>query len=115
MRSEILTLQKMGQIPNEEADDYLNDEIINLAETYRTLLEAIQKPQNIAEAEVLISLFPKDYFFDLEWDLLHCVETIYATISEEECLRIIQQCPSKKWKYILLKRLQNGKNKQSSG
>lgn len=114
MRLEILELQAMGQMPDEAADDYKNDQICELADKYRTLLETIQKPQNIKEAEILISLFPNEYFFHLEWDLLHCVETIYRSLSEEEVLNLINQCPSKEWKKILLRRVQNRKNKQQS-
>ncbi|OJX32664.1 MAG: hypothetical protein BGO86_10415 [Chryseobacterium sp. 36-9] len=106
MRTEILKLKEMDRMPDESGND---DESTNLlVEKYNQLLTTIQKPINIEEGKALISLFPETAFYDLQWDLLQLVESLYGNIDDKSYINIINECPSAEWKEALLNRYRNG-------
>lgn len=105
MRTEIVKLRELGRMPNETLDD---DESIDLLiEKYGELLDNIEKPLSYDEATVLISFFPENAFYDLQWELLHLIESVYSNSSDEEYIKLIEKCPSKEWQDILLMRFAN--------
>lgn len=105
MRTEFLKLKKIGRMPNESLDD--NESIDSLIRDYDDLLSSIELPLSYEEGKVLVSLFPDEAFYDLQWDLLKLVESLYGKITNDEYLSLIQECPSKEWKETLLTRFYN--------
>lgn len=105
MRTEFLKLKKIGRMPNESLDD--NESIDSLIRDYDDLLSSIELPLSYEEGKVLVSLFPEEAFYDLQWDLLKLVESLYGKITNDEYLSLIQECPSKEWKEALLTRFYN--------
>ena len=105
MRTEFLKLKKIGRMPNESLDD--NESIDSLIRDYDDLLSSIELPLSYEEGKVLVSLFPDVAFYDLQWDLLKLVESLYGKITNDEYLSLIQECPSKEWKEALLTRFYN--------
>jgi hypothetical protein len=106
MREEILKLQALGRMPTESIE---NDEsIVSLIEKYDELLTNIKKPLNYDEGLALIKLFPDGFFYDLHWDLLQLIESLYGKISNEKYLELISQCTSKEWNEMLINRYNNG-------
>ena len=94
-------------MPTETLDD---DESVDLlVEKYDELLSSIEKPISYDEGCVLVSLFPEEAFYDLQWDLLKLVESLYGNIKDEEYLNLINKCPSEEWKDGLLTRFNNAK------
>lgn len=92
-------------MPNESLDD--NESIDSLIRDYDDLLSSIELPLSYEEGKVLVSLFPDEAFYDLQWDLLKLVESLYGKITNDEYLSLIQECPSKEWKEALLTRFCN--------
>ena len=105
MRTEFLKLKKIGRMPNESLDD--NESIDSLIRDYDELLSSIKLPLSYEEGKVLVSLFPDEAFYDLQWDLLKLVESLYGKITNDEYLSLIQECPSKEWREALLARYNN--------
>lgn len=105
MRTEFLKLKKIGRMPNESLDD--NESIDSLIRDYDDLLSSIELPLSYEEGKVLVSLFPDEALYDLQWDLLKLVESLYGKITNDEYLSLIQECPSKEWKEALLTRFYN--------
>ena len=105
MRTEFLKLKKIGRMPNESLDD--NESIDSLIRDYDNLLSSIELPLSYEEGKVLVSLFPDEAFYDLQWDLLKLVESLYGKITNDEYLSLIQECPSKEWQEALLTRFYN--------
>lgn len=105
MRTEFLKLKEIGRMPNESLDD--NESIDSLIRDYDDLLSSIELPLSYEEGKVLVSLFPDEAFYDLQWDLLKLVESLYGKITNDEYLSLIQECPSKEWKEALLTRFYN--------
>ena len=105
MRTEFLKLKKIGRMPNESLDD--NESIDSLIRDYDDLLSSIELPLSYEEGKVLVRLFPDEAFYDLQWDLLKLVESLYGKITNDEYLSLIQECPSKEWKEALLTRFYN--------
>lgn len=92
-------------MPNKSLDD--NESIDSLIRDYDDLLSSIELPLSYEEGKVLVSLFPDEAFYDLQWDLLKLVESLYGKITNDEYLSLIQECPSKEWKEALLTRFYN--------
>jgi hypothetical protein len=84
-----------------------NESIDSLIRDYDDLLSSIELPLSYEEGKVLVSLFPDEAFYDLQWDLLKLVESLYGKITNDEYLSLIQECPSKEWKEALLTRFYN--------
>jgi len=109
MRTEVLELKAMGRMPDESLND--DEQTDRLVEQYDELLSAIEKPLTLQEGEVLISLFPDNAFYDLHWDLLQLIESLYGKVDNEQYLNLINTCPSAEWKEALLSRYQNALSK----
>ena len=105
MRTEILKLKEIGRMPNESLDD--NESIDSLIRDYDELLSSIKLPLSYEEGKVLVSLFPEEAFYDLQWDLLKLVESLYGKITNDKYHSLIQECPSKEWREALLARYNN--------
>jgi len=109
IRQQIIELQKMGRMPNESLND--DPSVDNIIEQYDQLLESIEKPISLNEGEILIKLFPENAFYDLQWTLLHLIESLFKVIEIENYENLIEKCPSTEWKETMKIRLENGKDK----
>lgn len=110
IRKEIKELEAIGRMP----DESISQNNIELIEKYEALLCNIKAPINFYEAEILIQLFPEKGLFGLEWTLLHLIETLYNSENKEQYKNLIQKCPSKEWKEILIKGIENALTRRCS-
>lgn len=112
MRKEFLELLKLGRMPNESIDD--DESVDSIIALYDSFLEKIILPISYEEGEVLISLFPDNAFYDLQWTLLKLVESLIKTVDNEKYRILINQCPSEEWKDSLSARFNNWIEKQNN-
>lgn len=74
MRSEVIELRKMGPLPSCKSVLASPDEEA-LVNKYGKLIASIVPPVTDAEARVLVGLFGPDECFEIEWPLIHLIET----------------------------------------
>lgn len=111
MREQILKLKAIGRMPTESDADDNDEKIDELIEQYDELISSVERPITLEEAEVLVSLFPDGFFYDMHWGLLHLFETCILSASEEEYQKLIDKCPSEEWRQNLQIRYENWKKK----
>lgn len=74
MRSEVIELGKLGPLPSDESVlDKPNGEA--LVSKYEELIRAIRPPVTDAEARVLVGILGPGECFEVEWTLIHLIET----------------------------------------
>jgi hypothetical protein len=100
VQKEIEELILLGKMP-EATDANLDEKIVK---KYEELLNKIAKPVSKEEAEVLILIFPEYSLFELEWTLLHIIESSYEKMTKKEYEELINKCSSKYWKALLINR-----------
>ena len=99
MKENVTNLVKLGKIPN---DSDMSDELFN---QYDELIQ-IDEPLTIEEAELLITLFSDDCD-DLNWGLLHTIETAFDADNIERYRALISKCNNAEFKEALETRLNN--------
>ena len=99
MKENIMELVKLGKIPN---DDDMSDEIFN---QFDELIQT-DEPLTFEEAGLLITLFSDDCD-DLNWGLLHLIESIDIHDNIERYRILISNCKNTEFKEILEIRLNN--------
>ena len=99
MKEKIIELVNLGKIPN---DNELSNEMFN---KYDELVQ-IDEKLTFEEAESIISLFSDDCY-DLNWGLLHLIETVDDQNNEERYRSLIARCNNAEFRDILEKRLNN--------
>lgn len=99
MRENIEKLLRMGRIPK---DDDMSDELFN---EYDSLIQ-VDYDLSYEEAECLITLFSDDCY-DLNWGLLHTIESVNFDEDTEKYRNLIQKCNNEEFREILCIRLQN--------
>ncbi|MFK6999549.1 hypothetical protein [Flavobacterium oreochromis] len=104
-RKEVLELKNLGVMPNH--DDDIHHSVI---EDFENKLNSVEKPLNKKEAELLITLFPKESCFGLEWTLLHLIESLFNQINLDDYEKLVSKCNSNEWRDLLEYRVQNWKN-----
>ena len=109
VRLEIEKLAQLGRMPNEGIDD--DESVDAIVEEYSELIEVIIPPLTFEEGQVLVRLFPETSFYDLQWDLLHLVETLYTNAGMEKYEAMIEKCQSTEWRETMEIRLSNGEKK----
>ncbi len=97
MQNPIAELAKLGQMPDSLAGDP-SSEIVG---RYDDLLSKVKTALTQEEVKVLISIFPKETMYEVEWSLLHLVET-YSGADYRE---LISECPSEEWRDTMIHRL----------
>ena len=100
MQENIRELEKMGPLPSYQTA--MQPGMSERVEGYTRLLLSIQKPVTDEEARVLARLFGPDDCFELEWTLVHLVETAPGW-PLWDCL----QDTSNEWIQMLRQRLEN--------
>ncbi len=98
MQTAIAKLLELGQLPPETTED------IALIQRWEATLATVSIPVNVAEAEVLCTLFGPDGCFGGAWTLLHLIET--ATDLSTEYLTHL---PNNEWVDLLLVGRENAK------
>lgn len=99
MKENVTELVKLGKIPN---DSDMSDELFN---RYDELIQ-IDEPLTFDEAELLITLFSDDCD-DLNWGLLHTIETVFDVDNTERYRMLISKCNNAEFREALETRLNN--------
>lgn len=109
MHENVAALLKLGRIPTDEISAELFEQYDSLLQTADAL--------TYEDAAALMSLFSdgdsddiSDESNDLNWALLHAVETVYAA-EPARYQALIGQCGSAAWKALLQTRLNNALKK----
>lgn len=73
MRGEIRQLESMGPLPSSQAVEQPG--VLEKVQRYTELLSSIEKPITDDEARTLAKLFSPDDCFELDWTLVHLIES----------------------------------------
>ena len=109
MQDAVLKVQKLG-VPPEGFEDCgfdVDEEIGQLWDDWVEAVDAIQRPVTWEEAEILIKCCPTDHMAEVEWTMLHCIESVFRPDAIEQFRSLIEKCNSDMMKDMLLQRLQN--------
>ena len=98
MKENVMRLETLGKIPND------NDMSNELFDQYDKLIQ-MDEALTFEEAEVLIKLFSDDCL-DLNWGLLHAIESV-DVIDIERYRELISKCNNPEFREILEIRLNN--------
>lgn len=99
MKENVMKLVNLGKIPN---GSEMSDELFN---QYDELIQ-IDEPLTFEEAELLITLFSDDCD-DLNWGLLHTIESVFDADNIERYRMLISKCNNAEFKETLETRLNN--------
>lgn len=105
MQQAIMELHRLGIMP----DSIKENPTEALVDSYERLLGEVKTPLTREEAMILISLFPENSMYEVEWSLLHLVETYLIENPAESAAyrQLISACSSQEWRETLLVRLDN--------
>lgn len=105
MQQAIMALRALGVMP----DSIKGNPSGALVDSYERLLGEVKTPLTQEEVMILISLFPEISMYEVEWSLLHLVETFLVENPAENAAyrQLISACPSQEWRETLLVRLDN--------
>ncbi|MCD8455093.1 hypothetical protein LNJ08_11895 [Tenacibaculum finnmarkense genomovar ulcerans] len=103
IQNSILELQSLGKMPNEYMDD--GEDVELLRKKYKECLASIKTPINFNEAKILITLFPDDIFYDLEYDIFSLIET-FSSSNINQYEDVIKKCNNSSYKELLISRLE---------
>ena len=111
MQDAVLKIQKLG-VPPEGFEDCgfdVDEEIGQIWDDWIEAVCAIQRPVTWEEAEILIKCCPTEHMAEVEWTMLHCIESVPAETAEEleRYRNLVERCNSDMMKDMLLQRLQN--------
>ena len=105
MKENVIALLKLGKIPD---SDKMSDELFW---QYENLLQSSEERLTFEEAESLIQLFSEDSdsddCWDLNWGLLHLIESVELGDNIEQYRNMIAKCNSSDFREILIQRLDN--------
>lgn len=109
MQDAVLKVQKLGVPPKgfEDWNPDINEEIVQLWNDWIKAVDDIQRPVTWEEAEILIKCCPVEPMSEVEWTMLHCIESVFNSDTIEQYRSLIEKCNSSMMKAMLLQRLQN--------
>lgn len=112
MQEAVLKLQKLGVPPEgfEDCDRDYGEETYQLWDDWVEAVGEVKRPITWEEAEILIKCCPTDHMAEVEWTMLHCIESVGDLEKTEEIERyrkLIEKCNSDMMRNMLLPRLQN--------
>lgn len=84
MQDTIIQLKALGQMP----DSLTGNPAGELVSKYDELLIKVKTPLTEEEVEALIGIFPESTMYEVEWTLLHLVET-YAVEAEQQQPQVV--------------------------
>lgn len=110
MQNAILELEALGQMPDSIEDNPATE----VVEKFDKLLDEIKLPLTQEEVKILINLFPKSSMYEVEWSLLHLVETylVETPSRNSEYKQLVSMCSSDEWRETLQVRLENWERKK---
>ena len=116
MQAAVLKIQKLG-VPLKGFEDWnpdIDEKIARLWDDQVKAVDDIQRPVTWEEAEILIECCPTEPMSEVEWTMLHCIESVFHrdTGKIEKYRNLIEKCNSSMMKELLLRRLQNYINKR---
>ena len=71
----------------------------------------VKTPLTEEEVEALIGIFPESTMYEVEWTLLHLVETYMKPELLSKYRNLISKCPSEEWRDTMKVRLDNWEKK----
>ena len=103
MRSEVIELGRLGPLPSHKSvlADPNGEALVN---RYGNLIASIKPPVTDAEARVLVGIFGPDECFEVEWRLVHLIETA-PNWPLSDCL----MDSGNEWIALLKQRVENAK------
>jgi len=101
----VLKIQKLG-VPPKGFEDGTADVAFDW-DGWIEAVGAIKRPITWEEAEILIKCCPTEPMAEVEWTILHCIESIFCPDAIEQFRSLIEKCNSDMMKDMLLQRLQN--------
>lgn len=108
MQAAVLKIQELGAPPEGfESDGPFDEETVRIWNEWIEAVDSIQRPVTWEEAEVLIKCCPTDYMAEVEWTILHGIESAFTPETIEQYRALIEKCNSDMMKEMLLTRLQN--------
>lgn len=109
MQDAVLKVQKLGVPPEgfEDCDNDYDEDVYQLWDDWVEAVCDIKRPVTWEEAEILIKCCPTDHMAEVEWTLLHCIESVFAPERIGQFRSLIEKCNSSMMKDMLLQRLQN--------
>ena len=109
MQDAVKKIQALGVPPEgfEDGDGTYDEATCQLWEDWVDAVDAIRRPVTWEEAEVLVRCCPTDHMAEVEWTMLHCIESAFAPDAIEPYRNLIETCNSEMMKEMLLTRLQN--------
>lgn len=110
MQNTILELRDLGRMP----DSIEENPAAEVVEKFDKLLGEVKTPLTQEEVGILINLFPKSTMYEVEWTLLHLVETYLIEVPSRssEYRHLIAMCSSDEWRETLQVRLDNWEKKR---
>lgn len=110
MQNAILELRALGRMP----DTIEENPTAEIVGKFDRLLGEVKPPLTQEEVAVLIDLFPKSTMYEVEWTLLHLVETCLreARLSSSAYRQFVARCPSDEWRETMQIRLDNWEKKR---
>jgi hypothetical protein len=109
MQDAVLKVQKLG-VPPEGFEDCgldVDEETCQIWKDWIEAVDAIQRPVTWEEAEILIECCPTEPMSEVEWTILHCIESVLRPDMIEQYSNLIEKCNSNMMKDMLLLRFQN--------
>lgn len=110
MQQSVLKVQELGVPPKGFEDNEAHDEdTIRIWDEWIEAVDSIQRPITWEEAEILIKCCPTEPMAEVEWTILHCIESVFKPEAEvmERYRNLIEKCNSDMMKDLLLLRLKN--------
>ena len=108
MQDTIIQLKALGQMP----DSLTGNPAGELVSKYDELLIKVKTPLTEEEVEALIGIFPESTMYEVEWTLLHLVETYVKPELLSKYRNLISKCPSEEWRDTMKVRLDNWEKKK---
>lgn len=109
MQDAVLKIQKLG-VPPEGFEDGTADVAFEW-DDWIEAVDAIQRPITWEEAEILIKCCPTEPMAEVEWSMLHCIESVFHPGTIKQYRNLIEKCNSSMMKKLLQQRLLNYMNK----
>ena len=99
-------LKALGRMPV-STDCEPPEEIVG---RYEELLARVTLPLTAEEVKVLMQTFPESTMYEVEWGILHLVESF--AVSNPGYRQLIELCPSGEWRETMTIRYENWEKKK---
>lgn len=111
MQQSVLIIQKLGVPPKgfEDGGPNVDKDTIRIWDEWVEAVDSIERPVTWEEAEILIKCCPTEPMSEVEWTMLHAIESVCTPEGMwlEPYRKLIEQCNSDMMKDLLLLRLEN--------